>query len=728
MEEQDKLEEFSLEDIMKEFGENEPEEKKGSEPVETAEESTGEQAPEEETAVTEEISDKTVRFDPVSEPVTEETDRVDHNPTAAGEDIKLPDVEENLTDTEKNDQAAMEGETVRFEKIGDMQGEVRNAQPIDDEEEELPFVPPQPEESTEPYSEQWEPEYEQPIGDYVPQKPIEFHPRSRLRELKKKLVEGPERLYYLMSEKGIGKRQFAVFLSVLLVLGSTVVTALYAAGKIPDHRLRLVVFTQFLSLLIAGLLGCHQMLEGVFDIFRGKYTLNTMLFFSFLLCCADGVLCLKELRVPCCAAFTVQVTMALWSSCQKYNTRLGQLDTMRKATKLDSITAVEDYYRDQKGLLRGEGQVEHFMDSLDDACGPEKVLQIYALAATGLAIVAGVAAFVLYRSISTAVQVAAVTTLTALPASMFIAISRPMAILEKRFHKLGTVLCGWRGVKGLCGKAMFPLDHNDLFPSGSVKLNGVKFFGSRQPDELVAYATAMVTMDGGALEPLFAQLLESRNGRHYTVEEFTSYNEGGIGGRINDEDVLVGSAGFLKAMGVEMPEGVRLNQVICLAVNGEMCGLFAVAYEKDRSRAAGLGTLSSYRGLNAVITTDDFTVSEGFIRSRFGLRTKRILFPDREERAQLREKTPDPEQPVLALTTRNGLAPFAYAVTGARVLRKTVVAGVVVHLIGGILGIAMMGALVWLRATHLLTPVNMFLYQLAWMLPGLLITEWTRSI
>jgi hypothetical protein len=259
-------------------------------------------------------------------------------------------------------------------------------------------------------------------------------------------------------------------------------------------------------------------------------------------------------------------------------------------------------------------------------------------------------------------------------------------------------------------------------------MNGVKFFGDRQPDELVAYAAAMVSMDGGALEPLFAELLESRNGRHYTVTDFVSYPEGGIGGTINEEEILVGSVGFLKEKGVVMPEGVKLYQAICLAVNGEMCGLFAIAYEKDKSRAAGLGTLSCYRKLRAVITTDDFTVSEGFIRERFGLNTKRILFPDRETRAMLREKTADPQQPALALITGTGLAPFAYAVTGCRALRKTAIVGMIVHLVAGVLGIGMMAALVILGATHEMTPIRMFLYQLAIMIPGLLITGWTRLI
>ena len=49
-------------------------------------------------------------------------------------------------------------------------------------------------------------------------------------------------------------------------------------------------------------------------------------------------------------------------------------------------------------------------------------------------------------------------------------------------------------------------------------------------------------------------------------------------------------------------------------------------------------------------------------------------------------------------------------------------------MVGGIVGIAMMGVLAALGATEYLTPVNMFLYQLLWMIPGLLVTGWTRSI
>jgi hypothetical protein len=78
--------------------------------------------------------------------------------------------------------------------------------------------------------------------------------------------------------------------------------------------------------------------------------------------------------------------------------------------------------------------------------------------------------------------------------------------------------------------------------------------------------------------------------------------------------------------------------------------------------------------------------------------------------------------------TVEGLAPMAYAVTGARTLRTACIWGTAIHLVAGLLGMTMMLVLTWYGSLHLLTPANMFLYELVWLIPGLLITEWTRSV
>ena len=602
--------------------------------------------------------------------------------------------------------------------------------PVGGEEEEAPKpliyqaadVPPK----AEPYSDEWEPEYEQPISEYVPQEPIVFRPKSRLHELKHKLVEGPEKRYYQLSELGLGKLQLAILINFAVFLVAAGAAVLYAMGKVSPERMRMLVFGQFLALMLSALLGSYQLIEGVADLLHKRFTLNTLLVFSAIACAADAVICLQVQRVPCCAAFCLNMTMSLWSAYQKRNTEISQMDTMRKATRLDSLVSTEDYYEGLPGILRGEGQVEDFMDHYNAPSGAEKVFSVYAAAALAVSLICGVVGIVM-GSVHLGVQVLCTSLLVATPATMFITLSRPMALLQRRLHKHGSVICGWRGVRGLSRALAFPLKDTDLFPMGTAKMNGVKFYGSRSPDEVVAYATALINADGGTMALLFQQLLDSRSGYHYDAENVQSYN-GGIGGEVQGESVLAGTLAFMQSMGVDMPEGTRVSSAIYVAIDGSLSGVFAITYGKVRTATVGLNTLCAYRGLTPVMTTNDFMLSDSFIRSRFGVNVKRMAFPERGVREKLSGRQPEENAPALALTTRDGLAGMAYTVTGSRALKAAATVGAVIHLAAGILGLVIMLVLAIIGAYDLLTPTNILLFELIWMIPGLLVTQWTRLV
>ena len=708
MDEKQRLE-FDLDDIIKEFSDY-PEADNDLKAYLDRKNDPVPEMPEPEAPA---VTDDTVRLDTL--PVQE------HPETISGDTIRMEAIAEDTIRMEPvtGDTIRMEpvsGDTIRMAPVAVMEEET-------EEPEEVP-VPPVKEEKA--FTEGWEPEYEQPIGEYVPPQPIVFHPKSRLRELKRKLVAGPEKRYYELTEKGLGKLQSAIFLSFLVVLISAGATAMYAFGMVQENRMRLMVFGQLFAMLVSALLGSFQLIEGIEDMKNKRFTLNSLLAVTFAVCCLDAILCLKQLRVPCCAAFSLEVTMSLWSAYQQRNTEREQMDTMRKASHLDSLCPVEDYHNGRKGFLKGEGQVEDFMDNYRQTSTQEKILSVYAISALAFSVIVGLVGGIRH-GILEAVQVLAVSLLAAVPATMFITLSRPKALLEKRLHSLGVVLCGWKGVKDLCGKAVFPVTHNDLFPDGAVRLNGMKFYGSRNPDEVIALTTAVITADGGGLAPVFNQLLDSRNGRHYDAQDLHDYT-GGIGALVGEDMVLVGSLSFLRDMRVEVPEGIKVSQAVCVAVNGELCGLFAVTYEKVKASVAAFRSLCAYKDLNPILLTGDFTMTHGFIRSKFGVNPKKVVFPEREDRDEIKNWTPEEDEAPALLVTSKGLAPFAYGVTGARALRTASILGTVIHMTGGILGLVIMLVLTILGALELLTPANMFLYQLVWMIPGLLVTEWTRDI
>ena len=703
---------FDLEDIIREFGA----EAEKAEPEQPAEAQAD--AMEGHTVVLPDLSDLDISD------IAPQEDTMDDSTTV------LPD----LTDFSIDD-GALEAPQEELE----LSQELFEEQNVPDEDEEadtirLDDVLPHTEkaqedapaqEASEELTQGWEPEKMQPDGEYAAPEPISFQPRNRLKELKKQLVNGPERRYYELLEKGTGKLQAAILASGIVVALSGGATALHAMGLVPDDRLRLMIFGQIFFMLLSALLGSFQLIKGASDLLRGRFSLNTLLGFTFLICCADAVFCLQDLRVPCCAAFGLEVTLSLLSTYHRRNIKLAQLDTMRKAINLNAIGTG----RSEDGtnvVLRGEGQVADFMDNYLDKCPSEKLQSIYAICALGISVAIGVTAGVLY-GLSAAFQAAAVSLLAATPAASFICTTRPLAVLQRRLHKLGAVFCGWKGIRGLKGKTVFPIYHEDLFPKGSVRMNGVKYFGSCQPEHVAAYAASVAAATESGLARLFDKLPEVQNSRHYAVQELQAHARG-FSCKIAGNTVLWGSFSFMKEMEIPVEDNMHISHAVCVAVNGELSGIFAITYEKTRAVAAGLNTLCSYRKLSPALAASDPVLSGRFLRSKLGVNPKRIVFPDQETRTALRHLEKDEETPALLLTTQPGLAPMAFGVTGARSVWTATRLGLIVQLIGGIVGLGAMLTLTIVGALHLLTPARVFLYQLIWLVPGLMITEWTRSI
>jgi len=684
------LQEFDLDDILKEFSDtpaaeespvkSEPaqdESPEAEKPEGTVEpEGAEEKAPEApiETAGEEQkvLSEETVRFEPVQ---AEET---------PGQTEELPNADD----------------TIRIDNLGEGLPEEMDVD-IDLPEEKEPENPVPP--------------------------PIEFNPKQKLRELKRKLVAGPERRYYELSEIGVGKLQIGILVSVIIVILCALTTSLFVMGMVPANRLRFVIFSQVLAMLVSALMGSNLMLDGLGDIFHGKFTVNTLLSVTFAACCVDAVLCFRDLRVPCCGAFSLEMTMALWGCYQRRSTEMAQMDTLRKAVKLNSLVKVADYHEGKPGILRGYGEVEDFMDNYNRMSAPEKAQGMYAFLAMLLCF--GISAFAGMRhGTNLAIQILATSLLVAVPATSFIAVSRPMAILERRLHMVGTVFCGWKGVRKLTGKASFPLKDEDLFPLGSSKLNGVKFYGNRNPDEVISYTTSLIAASGSGLVNVFRQMCKSRNCPEYGVVNLRNYGGGGIGGQVQGEPVLLGNVDFLRDMGVEIPEGSMVSQAVYASIDGQLSAVFAISYAKMRSASAGLISLCGARKLTTVLAGGDFMLTENLIREKFGINTRRMVFPEPEVREKLNSRVVTAEDETLALVTRDELVSAVYAITGAQALRTSTCLGVAIHILGGLLGIVIMLALAYLGSTELLTPTNVLLYQLVWMLPGLLTTEWTRTV
>jgi hypothetical protein len=244
---------------------------------------------------------------------------------------------------------------------------------------------------------------------------------------------------------------------------------------------------------------------------------------------------------------------------------------------------------------------------------------------------------------------------------------------------------------------------------------------------VIAAAAALVCARGGGLEPVFTQLLKSRGGRESCAEEFRVLPNG-LAGEVNGESCVLGLAECVREQGVEIPESALVSNALYFAADGILTAVFALSYNRTKASAAGLVTLNGCRKIKPLILCRNFMINRQLLKEKFGIRAKRYDFPDPEVRDEFADFTPDPEILAGALTTQQNLSSMAYAATGARALRRACRIGVALHIFAGVVGLLIMAALAYLGDLQLLSPLNVLLYQLVWVIPGLLVTEWARTV
>lgn len=550
--------------------------------------------------------------------------------------------------------------------------------------------------------------------------------RSKLQLLKSKLIAGPEKRYYDLSEVGVGRLQAAILIQLAITGICFAVAVLLDMKIVPDNRLRLVIFSQVLTMLVSALIGSELIMDAVADLLRGKFSINFLLVVAFFACAADAVASLITLQVPCCGAFALEMTFALMGRLYSRITEMSQMDTLRKASKLVGLSKKPGYLNGKPAVLRTEGDLDDFWDTYRKESTPEKVQNVFGFTALIVSLLIAAMGAVLYGP-SMAFRALSVCLMVAVPAAAFISQTRPAMLLEKRLHMVGTVLCGWQGVKRLRGKAYFPIMDEDIFPNATTKVNGVKFYGVRKSEDVISYTGSVLIEAESGLAPVFMKLMENRRCNEQAVLNFHDYGNG-YAGEVRGEPVYVGDRNFLVSMGVDVPTGTAVAQGVYAAISGKLVAVYAMSYAKMRSSAAGLVSLGGARKIMPIMLTKDFMITPAFLADKFGVKTRRIFFPPVEVKQQLLQVQADPLAPVGALTTRSDLVSYVYAVSGAATLSGTCITGLVLSLLCGILGLLIMAALVFLGAFHLLTPLRLMLYELVWLIPTWLLTEWTKTV
>ncbi len=297
----------------------------------------------------------------------------------------------------------------------------------------------------------------------------------------------------------------------------------------------------------------------------------------------------------------------------------------------------------------------------------------------------------------------------------------PWSKLSEHLQKTGCAVAGWSGAQKISARRRMIVTDSDLFPPGTVQLNGRKLYGETQ-ERAVSLAASMARAAGSGLERLFNSLVRSEGGRYEKVDDFSFYEEGGWSGMIKGESVLMGGASFMRKMNVRLPADVNLKTGVFLAVDKQLAAAFAVKYSPSENVDFALKMMQRSR-IQPILASRDPNITPALIKRKFS-RGVHMEYPSLSERIALSEAEKDRDLP-RALLFREGLLPYAETVAGSLRLCKAVRRAAAISLLGGWAGTLLTFYLTSLGAYELLTPLALEAFLLLWTLPVLLMADWT---
>jgi len=522
--------------------------------------------------------------------------------------------------------------------------------------------------------------------------------------------------------KGIAKYQMRGMLTILLALLMLLFTALGDGGRnLPGvmGSFRGLTATLLVMQLLAMFLSSEVVATGLLDIFRLRPGAETLVTIAALASIADAAWILYDGATDRGLTYAAVVAFALGTS------MLG-IKSVRNAMKLTLRTAAtgrSPYVVSSKfgavdngfALFKSRTETEGFVRKIQQMDFSEYV---YSMAAPLLIVMSAVfAVFAAWGGTGDlwdAIQHFAAMTAVSATFTGLLAYGVPYSLLARKLAKVGAALAGWGGAAEVSGAEGVIVTDSDVFPAGTLSFGGVKIFSKTEPDDILIYTASILIASGCGLSEVFQEILNKQKLPYYPVTDLACYEGGGIGGTVDDQEIIVGSASLMNLMGVRLPQSLNVKNAVFSAMGGELVGVFAIQYSPRSSVKEALLSLLHSK-VQPLFAVRDFNVSPIMLQTKFQISMEQINFLTYEERYALSDLEPDPQSKPFAVLCREGLGPLADIIVGGKRLRWAVVRNTILSVASAVIGLILLLSFFWAGAAETVSAANVFYYLGAWL-------------
>ena len=331
------------------------------------------------------------------------------------------------------------------------------------------------------------------------------------------------------------------------------------------------------------------------------------------------------------------------------------------------------------------------------------------------------ASFIITKNFSYAVDSFAAAMCVGVPFMNMLSVNTPVAKLDKIAARCGSMVTGWHTVELFSETNAVMADDKDLFPKGTIILNGIKTFEGQRIDEAILDATALACTIGGPLCDVFGQIIRNKRDMLPKASSVLYIDGKGATGSVDGKKILVGNRELMKENGIEPPSRdyerkyvQSGKELVYVASGGSLTAMFIVSYHSDRKLAMELKRMES-NGVSLIVRTRDPNITPMLISRCFGLSTNSVNVLSGElGNVYAGLKAAPPERIDAVMATRGRFTSMMRVLTACIRQRGNISIAVVLQNTGAILGLALAALFICTLGLKQLSVTSLVIFEAFW--------------
>lgn len=297
-------------------------------------------------------------------------------------------------------------------------------------------------------------------------------------------------------------------------------------------------------------------------------------------------------------------------------------------------------------------------------------------------------------------------------------VNLPLERESKKAAEADGVMLGYQSVDDFFDTNALLTEAADLFPKGSVQIQGMKIMGGAKVDDVLLDAASLVHHAGSILSSGFDEMIPDSKSL-YPVEQFVCEDGLGLCGWIANRRVLLGGREMMaghnidglptKTREAEMTDGS--GDVVYLSVSGVLSAIFSIRITADNKVKRQMQSLKQEQ-IALIIRSVDSSVTLRRISALFNFPEQQLKIIPTSMHHLFQRETADLD--CVSASTTIGSSGFGAArlLTGARRVRRAAMAGIIIQVVSALLGICLAAIHIVIGAYEELNAQFFLLYHL----------------